>query len=75
MSREILLKHTIESLTRLPDQKLKEVSDFAEFPLHKMEDRILTDRIQNLIFESNSYKFLLAEEEIYTVNDLKEVYK
>lgn len=75
MSREILLKHTIESLTKLPDQKLKEVSEFAEFLLCKMEDRILIEGIQNLSNESNAYKFLLEEEEIYTVNDLKEVYK
>lgn len=74
MTREILLQRTIESLSKLPDQKMREVSEFAEFLLHKMEDRILTDGIQNLTVESNSYKFLL-EEEIYTVNDLKEVYK
>ena len=74
MTREILLQRTIESLSKIPDQKMREVSEFAEFLLHKMEDRIITDGIQNLTVESNSYKFLL-EEEIYTVNDLKEVYK
>ena len=35
MTREILIKKTIDHLTKLPGQKLKEVSDFAEFLLNR----------------------------------------
>jgi len=75
MSREILLQRTIESLSKLPDQKMREVSEFAEFLLNKMEEKIIVAGIQKLGFESNSYHFLKSEEDIYTINDLKEVYK
>lgn len=75
MSREILLKHIIESLAKLPDQKLKKVSGFAEFLLYKIEDKIIVDGIQKLAAQSKPYLFLETEEDIYTVNDLKEVYK
>jgi hypothetical protein len=75
MSREILLKKTIDSLAKLPDQSLLEVSDFAEFLLHKIEDQILTEGIQKLTSESKAFDFLKEEEDLYTVNDVKEHYK
>jgi len=75
MTREILLQRTIESLSKLPDQKMREVFEFAEFLLDKMEEKIVVAGIQKLGFESNSYHFLESEEDIYTINDLKEVYK
>jgi len=75
MSREILLQRTIESLSKLPDQKMREVSEFAEFLLNKMEEQIIVAGIQKLGFESHSFHFLESEEDIYTINDLKEVYK
>ncbi|MEQ6120170.1 hypothetical protein [Reichenbachiella sp. MALMAid0571] len=75
MTREVLIKKTIDNLAKLPDQKLKEVSDFAEFLLNRIENQLLTEGIQKLVSDSKTYKFLEREEDLYTVNDLKERYK
>jgi hypothetical protein len=75
MTREILIKRTIENLTKLPDQRLKEVSDFAEFLLNRMENQILTEGILKLTTDSKSFKFLEDDEDLYSISDLKERYK
>ena len=75
MTREQLIEKTIEKLSKLPDQKLKEVSDFTEFLWSKLEDRSLTKEIQKLVADSKSFKFLEEEEDLYSTKDLKEVYK
>ena len=75
MTRDILIKKTLNNLTRLPDQKLREVSDFAEFLINKIEDKLMTEGIQKLTSDSKSFKFLEAEEDLYSKADLKEVYK
>lgn len=75
MTREKLIEKTIDRLSKLPDQKLKEVSDFAEFLLNKIEERNLTEGIQKLATESNSFKFLEDEEDLYSTSDLKETYR
>jgi hypothetical protein len=75
MKREALIKTTVEKIKRLPDQKLKEISDFADFLLRKIDDQILTDGIMQLAAKSKSYDFLNDDDDLYTVEDLKEVYK
>lgn len=75
MTREHLIKRTTENLTKLSDQKLKEVSDFTDFLLRKLDDNVLTEGIQELTSEAKSFQFLNEEEEIYSVEDLKERYK
>ncbi|WKZ61141.1 MAG: hypothetical protein QY309_06565 [Cyclobacteriaceae bacterium] len=75
MTRETLIKKTIDNLAKLPDQKLKEVSDFAEFLLNRIENQLTTEGIQKLVTDSKAFKFLEEDEDIYTVNDLKEKYK
>ncbi len=75
MTREILIKKTIDSLTKLPDQKLKEVSDFAEFLLNRIENHFITEGIQKLVVDSKAFEFLQDEEELYSADDLKEKYK
>lgn len=75
MTRQVLIQRTINNLSKLPDQKLKEVSDFAEFLLSKFEDRLLTEGIQKLTMSSKSFQFLEDEEDLYTEADLKEKYK
>jgi hypothetical protein len=75
MTREILIKKTIDNLTKLPDQKLKEVSDFAEFLLNKIENQLLTEGIQKIVSDSKTFEFLESEEDLYSVDDLKEKYK
>ncbi len=75
MTREVLIQRTIDNLSKLPTQKLKEVSDFAEFLLSKLEDRLLTEGIQKLTNSSKSFQFLEDEEDLYSEADLKEKYK
>lgn len=75
MTRETLIKRTLDTLSRLPDQKLREVSDFAEFILNKIEDRLMTEGIQRLAADSKSFEFLETEEELYSKADLKEIFK
>ena len=75
MTRETLIKRTVENLSKLPDQRLKEVSDFAEFLLKRIENRLITEGIQQLTTDSKAFKFLEMEEDLYSVSDLKERYK
>jgi len=75
MTRQVLIQRTIDNLSKLPDQKLKEVSDFAEFLLSKLEDKLLTEEIQKIAMDSKSFQFLEDEEDLYTEADLKEKYK
>ena len=71
MSRETLVKKTLDSLTKLPERELKEVSDFAEFLIHKIEDHLMTQGIQKLAMDSKSFSFLEEEEELYSKSDLR----
>lgn len=75
MTREKLIKKTVDSLSKLPDQKIKEVADFADFLLSKIDDQIIVEGIQKMAAESKAFAFLEDEEDIYTVEDLKEKYK
>lgn len=75
MTRETLIKRTLEHLTRLPDQKLREVSDFAEFLINNIDDKLMIEGIQKLTTDSKSFRFLETEEELYSKADLKEIYK
>jgi len=75
MTRQTLIKKTIDNISRLPDQKLLEVLDFAEYLLSKIDDKIITKGIQNFTMNSKAFKFLEDEEDLYTRDDLKEIYK
>ncbi|HAC25378.1 MAG: hypothetical protein ACK5V5_11835 [Cyclobacteriaceae bacterium] len=75
MSKDLLIKKTVDHLARLPETEVKQVSEFAEFLLRKLDDRLLNEGIEQFISGSSGYKFLQDEEDIYTVNDLRERYK
>jgi hypothetical protein len=75
MTREKLIAHTIENLSKLSDENLREVSDYAEFLLNKIEEKDLTKGILQLADKSTSFKFLEDEEDLYSIGDLKEVYR
>jgi hypothetical protein len=74
MSRKELLENTIKYLKELPNEKISEVHDFVEYLYQKHEEYILKTGIQKLETESGSFQFLEKEEELYTVNDIKEKY-
>ena len=74
-NRDFTIKNTIQKLNRLPDEKLPEVESFIDFLLAKMDDALLTEGMQELTSESKAFKYLEHEENLYSVEDLKEKYK
>lgn len=74
MTRQILIERTINALKQLPQEKAEEISDFADFLFKRYEEKMLSKGIQKMVSTSESFEFLMNEEEIYTVADLKEVY-
>lgn len=75
MERNILIKKAVENITKLTDQQVKEVADFAEFLVSKTQDQVLLEDIGRITSESKTFDFLREEPELYSVNDLKKVYK
>jgi len=75
MNRQNKIKDTIDKINRLPDSRLSEVEDFVDFLLSKIDDSILNEGIQKLTSDSKSFEYLKNEEDLYSVNDLKEKYK
>jgi len=74
IDRQVLIDNTLNKIRLLPDMKIKEVSDFTDFLLSKIDDKIIQEGIQKLVSESKAFDFLNNEEDLYTVNDLKEKY-
>ena len=74
MSREEIIEKTIRVLNMLPEDKGAEVADFADFILHKIEENDLQKGIEHISASSGSFDFLNDEEELYTVEDIKEKY-
>ena len=75
MDKQILIKKTITNIQRLPVTKVKEVNDFAEFLLNKIDNQIMTQGIQEIASLSKSFDFLNQEPDLYSINDLKLNYK
>ena len=74
MIRETLINKTIRSLSKLPNDKVREVSDFTEYVLKKYEEETLQQGIEQLAADSKSFQFLNDDEDLYTVNDIIEKY-
>ena len=75
MAREALINKTISTLWKLPQDKVKEVSDFADFILKKYDDEILLLGMNKLVTDAKTFYFLKDEEDLYSVEDMKEKYK
>jgi hypothetical protein len=75
MDREVLIKDTLIKINQLPDLRIQEINDFAEFLLSKIDDKILLEGIQKLAADSKSFDYMNNEENLYSVNDVKESYK
>ncbi|MCK9271605.1 MAG: hypothetical protein WC271_15895 [Bacteroidales bacterium] len=74
MLKESLIHKTLNNLARLPHDKVREVADFADFILKKYEEEVLQKGIEKLVSQSKTYDFLKNEENLYSVEDLKEKY-
>lgn len=74
MSNISIIQETIELISKLPDNKLIEVRDFADFLLKQYEDRAIIENIKDLVSKSMTFDFLNEDDDLYTVNDIKEKY-
>jgi len=74
MIRETLIHKTIKTLSKLPNDKVREVSDFTEYILKKYEEENLQHGIEKLVTDSTTFQFLNDDEDLYTVNDMIEKY-
>ncbi len=72
MKKQAILEKTMQNISRLPEWRIKEVSDFVEFLMQKEEDRELINDIQKNAAKSKSFHFLEEEEELYNDEDLTE---
>ena len=72
MNKDILIEDIVWKIKQLPESKIMEVNDFADFLLSKIDNAILQEGIQKMTSESNAFKHFLDEAELYTVADLKE---
>jgi len=61
-------------IASLPPNLIKEVNDFADFLLSKIEDKITVEGTHKIVPDFKSFDFLKDEEDLYSVNDLKERY-
>lgn len=75
MTRKALIEQTFESIKKLPDHKLKEVSDYVDFLLNRIESKNFNHELTRLASQGGSFDFLDDEEELYNESDLKEVYQ
>lgn len=74
MTRQAIIERTIKAINQLPDNKAEEISDFADFVSKRYEEYQLSQGIQQLTVDSKAFDFLNAEEDLYSIKDLKEVY-
>jgi hypothetical protein len=74
MTRQIIIERTLKAINQLPEEKAKEISDFADFMIKKYEDQLLTKDIAHLTSNSKAFEFLKDEEDLYTEAEIKEPY-
>jgi hypothetical protein len=71
MNRDTLIKKTLKNLSKLPQDKVREISDFADFIMKRHEEETLQKSIEKLVSHSKSFDFLNEEEDLYSLDDLK----
>ncbi|GAB3337047.1 hypothetical protein GCM10027299_47720 [Larkinella ripae] len=74
MTKQAIIERTIKAINLLPADKAEEISDFADFVSKRYEADQLTQGIQKLSAESTAFEFLKTEKDLYTEDDLKQVY-
>ncbi len=62
MTKQELIKKTVDTLNILPEEKVKQIGE-----------HILQKGIHKLMDDSLTYKFLEEEEDLYTFNDLSRI--
>lgn len=72
MEKQAILEKTILNMSRLPEWRIKEVSDFVAFLLQKNEDKKLLETFRKYASKSEAFNFLKEEEDLYSDEDLAE---
>ncbi|MGK7395048.1 MAG: hypothetical protein ACNS62_10760 [Candidatus Cyclobacteriaceae bacterium M3_2C_046] len=72
MKKKSLINRALRTLEQLPEDKIKEVNDFADYILKKYDEEILQKGMEKLASESKTFDFLKDEEDLYSLEDLKE---
>ncbi|MDF9798220.1 hypothetical protein OKW21_003483 [Catalinimonas alkaloidigena] len=66
-----MINRTLETLEKLPEDRIHEIADFADYVLKKHEEQLLQSGIETLVSESDSFTFLHDDEDLYDENDQK----
>ncbi|MCP9754431.1 DUF2281 domain-containing protein [Lacihabitans sp. CCS-44] len=74
MTKKAIIDKTLEVIHKLPEDKINEVSDFADFLFKKYEDKLILDNISAIVGKSESFNFLNEDENLYSSKDLKLVF-
>jgi hypothetical protein len=74
MTKQAIIEKTLKALNQPPDEKAREVFDFADFIVKRHEEALLNKGIQLLTADTSSFSFLNEEEEIYSLSNLKKIY-
>ena len=74
MEREVLVRKMFRNIEQLPTSRIREVDDFVEFMMQKVNDSLITEGLQQLSSSSRAYDFLNDEPDIYAISDLKVKY-
>ncbi|MCX6278176.1 MAG: hypothetical protein NT004_08770 [Bacteroidetes bacterium] len=65
MTGKTLINRTLITLSKLLPEKVKEVSDFADYILKKYDEEVLQRGIEKLIDKSKTFNYLKDEEDFY----------
>ncbi len=74
MTKQAIIERILNAINHLPEDKAEEISDFADFVAKRYDEQQLSEGIQHLTANSDSFGFLQEEEDLYSETDLKEVY-
>jgi len=74
MSKNEIIEKTVSAISKLPDDKAEEIADFADFVLKKFDETNLQKGIENIMSNSKAFEFLNEDEDLYSLDDLKERY-
>ena len=74
MKKDNLIEETLNTLSKLPKEKITAIAEYAAFLLSKYEEEKLQKGMASLMENSSSFDFLKEDEVTYTIDDIKEKY-
>ncbi len=57
MDKQAIIERTLKAINQLPEEKVKEISDFTEFILKQYEEQLLPKGIAYLTSNSKAFEF------------------